>query len=339
MKTTKRAALISVLVAAALVAAAPAARATGVDPAAATAVQREQAQAHFLKGKELFDKSDFAGALEEFRASLEIVASPNARLYVARSQRELGHLVEAYVEFGRTAAEAKEHEHEDGRYGKAAEAALAERDAIAPKIGFVMLTVRNANDTTTVNVSGNALLRAGWNDPVPVRPGKVDVEAVTPGVLPVRKSIDIAAGQKVPLELDAQAPAVAASGNNPGGGAPETRVTHHAHPWMLPAAIVAGGVGVAGMLTFTFAGIASNNTYSDLRAKCGTGPCPPNLAGEVSSGKTQQAIANVGLVFGIAGVLAGATFLVLWLLPSSHPASPSASLVVGPSSIGLRGTF
>lgn len=335
--------ITAALLASAVIGLAPAARASGVDPAAATAVQREQAQAHFLKGKELFDKSDFAGALQEFRASLEIVASPNARLYVARSQRELGNLVEAYVEFGRTAAEAKEHEREDGRYGKAADAALAERDAIAPKIGFVLLSIKNTNDNTTVNVAGSELLRAGWNDPVPVKPGSVDVEAVTPGVLPVRKTISVAAGQKVPLELDAGAPASVAVGGGGAGvggvGPGEKPVSRHAHPWMLPAALAGAGVGVAGMLTFTVAGIASNDTYNDLRAKCGTGPCPSTLAGEVSRGKTQQTIANVGLVFGILGVAAGATFFVWWLLPPSHASAASASLVVGPSSLGVRGTF
>jgi hypothetical protein len=334
--------ITAALLASAVIGLAPAARATGVDPAAATAVQREQAQAHFLKGKDLYDKKDFAGALTEFRASLEIVASPNARLYVARSQRELGNLVEAYVEFGRTAADAKEHAREDGRYGKAAEAALAERDAIAPKIGFVMLAVKNANDTTTINVAGSELLRAGWNDPVPVKPGSVDVEAITPGVLPVRKTLDVGAGQKVPLELDAGAPApVAGSGATTLGGTEGgAHVSQrHAHPWMLPAAIAGAGVGVAGLLTFTIAGIASNSTYDDLRAKCGTGPCPSTLAGEVSRGKTQQVVANVGLVFGILGVAAGATFFVWWLLPPSHSGSASASLVVGPSSLGVRGTF
>lgn len=336
--------ITAALVASALIGLAPAARATGVDPAVATAVQREQAQAHFLKGKELYDKNDFAGALEEFRASIEIVASPNARLYVARSQRELGNLVEAYVEFGRTAAEAKEHEREDGRYGKAAEAALAERDAIAPKIGFVVLVVKNTNDTTNINVGGSPLLRAGWNDPVPVKPGTIDVEAVTPGVLPVRKTVNVSAGQKVRLDLDAGAPATPAGGGgsgSPGEGAEGggTAPSHHAHAWMLPAAIVGAGVGVAGMLTFTIAGIASNNTYSDLRANCGTGPCPASYANEVSRGKAQQAVANVGLVFGILGVAAGATLFVLWLLPPSHSSSAAASLVVGPGSLGVRGTF
>ena len=55
--------------------------AAGVNPANATPVQREQAQTHFLKGKDRYDHNDMPGALEESRASLEIVASPTPTLY------------------------------------------------------------------------------------------------------------------------------------------------------------------------------------------------------------------------------------------------------------------
>ena len=107
---------------------------------------------------------------------------------------------------------------------------------------------------------------------------------------------------------------------------------------MLPAAIVGGGVGVVGLLMFTVAGVASNNTYSDLKTKCGLAPCPASLQGEVSGGKTQQAVANTGLVIGLLGLAAGATFFTLWVLPS-HKASASARLSVGLGSVAMTGTF
>jgi hypothetical protein len=333
----------SLLMCSMLAAAAPA-LAAGVDPANATPVQREQAQSHFLKGKERFDHNDMPAALEEFRASLEIVASPNARLYVARTLREMGRLVEAYAEFGRTAAEAKEHEREDGRYGKAAEAALAERAAIAPQISFVQLNIKNSTDATTVTVAGSPLVRAGWSDPVPVKPGDVEVEVVTPGVLPIRKTLTLKAGDKAPLDIDAGAPqggGVASAGGSTAPGAETGHGSRAGKSWMLPAAIAGGGVFVAGMLTFTIAGIASNNTYNDLKSKCGGGPCPSNLSGEVSSGKTQQAVANTGLVVGLIGLAVGGTFFALWLVPPKNnaPAAASARLLVGPGSLGFAGTF
>jgi len=337
----KRTLVSSLLLCTVVLASAPA-LAAGVDPANATPVQREQAQTHFLKGKASFDRNDMPGALEEFRASLEIVASPNARLYVARTLREMGRLVEAYAEFGRTAAEAKEKEREDGRYGKAAEAALAERAAIAPQIGFVQLNIKNATDATAVTVAGSPLIRAGWSDPVPVKPGDVEVEVVTPGVLPIRKTLKMTAGQKTPLDIDA---GVGGTGDASNPVAPLKPVEEHptnSHAgkgWMLPAAIAGGGVGVIGFAIFIGAGVASQSTYDDLKKQCGTSSCPSSLAGEVSSGKTQQAVANTGLVIGLLGLAAGATFFTLWILPSKSQSQASASLVIGPSSLGLAGTF
>ena len=336
--------LLSTSILCAVLLAAPHARAAGVDPANATAVEREQAQTRFLKGKVAFEKNDMTTALEEFRASLEIVASPNARLYVARTLRELGRLVEAYEEFGRTAVEAKEHEREDGRYGKAADAANAERAAIAPKIAFVKLTIKNANDATTVNVAGSPLVRAGWSDPVPVKPGDVEIEVVTPGVLPIRKTVTLHAGNSMPLTVDANAPGGGELGGTGGppapvATAPVERPTHHGPSWMLPAAIAGAGVGVLGMIVFTAAGVASNGTYSDLQKQCGTSPCPASLAGEVSRGKTEQAAANTGLFFGVLGLVAGAAFFTLWVLPHKSASPQSARLLVGPGSLGLAGTF
>jgi len=311
--------------------------AAGVDPASATPVQREQANARFLKGKAHFDKNEFPAALEDFRASLDIVASPNARLYIARTLREMGRLVEAYVEYGRTAAEAKEHEREEARYGKAAVAALAERDSIAPQIGFVNLAIANPSDTTSVKVAGSALVRAGWTEPVPVTPGNVDVDVETAGIAPIHCTIAVHAGEKAAVSIDAMSPPapVAVAPLHVDTGAHDA---HAGKGWMLPVAIAGGGVGVVGLVMFTVAGVMSQSTYSDLKTKCGLAPCPASLQGEVSGGQTQQAVANTGLVLGIVGIVVGGAFLTLWMLPSHH-ASASVGVTVGPGSLGLAGTF
>ena len=59
--------------------------------------------------------------------------------------------VAAYEEFGRAATEAKEHAAGDPRYAKTAEAAERERDALAPKLGFVTVTVQNSTPETKLD--------------------------------------------------------------------------------------------------------------------------------------------------------------------------------------------
>ncbi len=310
------------------------AHAAGVDPAVATAVQREQAQSRYVRGKKKFDDNDYPGALEEFHASLEIVASPNARLYAARALQKMGRLVEAYAEFGRTAVEAKEHEHEDGRYAKAGDAAAAERKLLIGKLGFVDIKVSNANDETRLTVGGVDVKPAAWQEPLPVMPGDVDVEVDTPNIAPVRSHAHVAAGAHVALTLDAGASGVTANAPALAETSPDAKSSMK---WALPATIAAGGVAVAGLITFTVAGALSLGTYSSLKGFCGTAACPPSKASDVSRGQTQQAVANVGLGIAIVGVVATGVFFTLYL--TSKDAHAPTAVYVSPNEVGVRGTF
>jgi hypothetical protein len=303
-------------------------------PAAATPVQREQAQARFARGKELLGKKQYDAALAEFRASHEIVGSPNTRLELARCLRAMGRMVAAYAELGRAAVEAKELVGQDNRYQRAFDSASTERAEIEPQLGFVALTIQNPTDDTKVTVGGEEIRRAAWGEPAPAVAGSTEVIVETPGHGPVKRTLTLVAGQKTPLTVDAQ------SGELPGGPAappPEPPRPESTTSPLRTAAYVAGGVGVAGLVTFGIAGIMARSTYNDLNGACSGGPCPSDKTGEISSGKTQQTIANVGLVVGIAGVAAGGTLFVL-SLPKSTPGA-TTGLVVSPGWMGVRGSW
>jgi hypothetical protein len=102
---------------------------------------------------------------------------------------------------------------------------------------------------------------------------------------------------------------------------------------------IAGGVGVAGLAMFTIFGLMDNSTYSDLQSACVNGRCPSTKQSEIDSGRTQQTVANVGLVVGAVGVAAGATLFVLSLKKPASPAAPTTGLVVSPGFVGLRGSL
>jgi hypothetical protein len=312
-----------------------AALAVGVSPGAATPVQREQAQARFVRGKQLFDAKRYANALVEFQAAMEIVASPNARLYVARCLRETGRLVEAYVEFDRTAVEANEHAREDSRYARTGGSAAAERDAIAPKIGFVVARVDHASDATRLRIAGEEIRQAGWTEPVPVMPGDTEVVVETAPSPPIRKTVTVAAGQKKSVVIDATAEEA------PAPLAVQPLADHTA---LRPYAYVAGGVAAVGLLTFAIAGILSDSTYGDLSSKCGSHPCPASDASEVSRGQSEQTAADVALGIGLVAAAAGATLFILSRSPKKDEPAPvvapaSAELSFSPGWLGIRGTF
>jgi hypothetical protein len=334
MRTSARCCAVALLLSAvSVVSTAGVAHADGVLPAVATPVQREQAQSRFLRGKELFSKNRYEDAVSEFRASHDIVASPNTRLEVARCLRAMGKIVASYAELGRAMVEAKELVGQDKRYQRAYDAAAAERADIEPQLGFVSMTIVNASDDSSVRVNGEEIRRAAWGEPAPVAAGSTEIVVQTPGRPPVTRALTLAAGQKTQVTIDAR------PNDTPAAPEPPPAETSSAHtgPNLRTWAFVAGGVGAAGVITALVAGAMAQSTYGDLTTACNNGPCPAAKAGEISSGKTQETIANVGLVVGVLGLGTGA---VLYLV--GKPAAPSgtaAALVVGPGSIGVQGRW
>jgi hypothetical protein len=313
------------------------ARAVGVDPDAATPVQREQAQARFGRGRDLYAAKKFREALAEFQGSHDIVSSPNARLYVAHCHRELGELVLAYEEFGRAATEAKEHAVGDPRYVKTAEAAQRERDAIAPKLGFVTLTVANVTPESKLKIAGEEIQRAAWSEAAPVLPGTTEIVLETPDRPPARVSVTVAPGERKEVTIDA-GPAPAPKAEETAPAPPPPVEESHPSSGLRTAAYVAGGVGVVGFAAFTIFGLKAKSTFNGLQSECPNGHCATDRSSEVSSGKSQQTLANVGLAVGAVGVVAGVTLFLI----SGHGGktdAPSAALVVGPSWVGARGAF
>jgi hypothetical protein len=327
------------------------AHAESVTPADATPVQREQAQGRFARGKALHGEGKFQEALAEFEASLDIVASPNTRLYVARCHRAMDNFVRAYVELGRTAVEASELARDDPRYAQTAESALEERKELEPKLGFVDVAITRASSETRLVVSGDEVRRGGWDEPVPVMPGTAEIVVQTPGLLPITRSLSVAAGEKHSVEIDAasaEPEAVAVPDE-----APPVPVEEPSPGPLRPLAYAAGGLAIAGFATFAIAGAMANGTHSDLERACGAGPCPPGHEDDISAGRTQQTIANVGLGVGILGAAAAVT-LFLVSKPTPAPATGATArsgrsgsegfgvrtqILAGPSFVGLRGAF
>jgi hypothetical protein len=319
------------------------AMADGVLPTSATAQQRDQAQTRFAHAKELFGKQKFDEALAEFRASSDVVASPNTRLEIARTLRAMAKYVTAFVELRRTQAEAKALSAQDSRYQRAYDAATAERAELEPLLGFVALTVQNSTDETRVTLEGDELRRADWAEPVPVYGGKAEIDVETPGHAPVKKSVSVAAGTKTSLTIDAQSGTPDAPAESvPAPPPPEPPPTPPPPPPSSNSALrvgayVAGGVGLAGIAMFAIGGVMARSTYNDLSNTCGNGPCSPDKAGEISSGKTQQTVANVGLALGVLGVAGGVTLFVLSIPKTSS--TSTAAVVVSPTWVGVRGSL
>jgi hypothetical protein len=347
------------LVALVLALAPRAALADGVLLSEATPLQREQAQSRFRRGKELMEKKRYDEAAAEFRASHDIVASPNTRLELGRCMRAEGRLVPAYAEFGRTMVEAKELVGEDQRYQRAYDAAAAERGQLEPRLGFVVLTVDNPSESTRVIIGDQEIRRAAWGEPAPVDAGSTEIRVETPGRAPISRTLTIAAGHTAQAHLDAQLD----SAGPPPSGSPSASEGHGApdgpQASLMPLWPSYVGYGVAGatVVSALYVGLASvssargnaNNTGSSITNAGGVCPAPsPRFAAscsqyssDLSLIQTDKAIAYTLTAASVALVAGSTVWLVLALEKRREPASaepPTTAVVaplVGPTVAGL----
>ncbi len=326
--------------------------AAGVAPEAASADQKATAQTQYEQGVAAYKSGKYADAASFFGRSYNVVASPNSHIMYARALRESGKLDAAYEEFAIAQAEAAEAAEHLPKYAVTAQAAEMERHDLLKRVAALSLEVVGEPSKVTLYVGTREVPRDRWRA-VAVAPGSVDVTARLPGGHRIWQSVEARVGSVVRVKLDVAAEALASSElptlpppvhhdagpqppgptGPPGAGpAPQRRS-------LKPYAYIAGGVGAAGLLTFVIAGSMSRSTYNDLESACPGGTCPPSEAGKIDSGKTQQTVANVGLVIGLLGVGAGVTLFVMDQKASSEHAARHVDLVAGPGSMSLRGAF
>jgi hypothetical protein len=294
-------------------------------PASAQPVDESQlfAQQHYERGRELYREGRFEDALASFRASYELVPSPNSYLYVARSLRGLERLAEAVEAYERVVRTAQLGA--DPRYEETMDAARAEAAAIAPSIGRVILRVDALPDGSEVTLDERSVPLEAIGLALPVMPGRVTAVIRAPGRDPVSSSADVAAGAEVELRLAAQAPVVRETPSarvvppivDP---APETE----ASPTYLTLTLASGSLAVLGWGAFAIFGLLADSTFSDLQRECTGGVCDPSRAGDIDAGRTYETIANVGLVTGIAGTALVSLFLLL-LVADESPVEPRAA--------------
>ena len=316
--------------------------AKGVPVGDATQEQWRGAQKTFLAADELFDARRFEEAVSAYRASWEIVASPNTRLQIARCLRELGRVGEAYDEFKGAVADADLAAVKEKKYAKAAKAGRAEVEALRKQIAFVTLTVESIPDGTVLTVGARRVTVADLVKPIAVAAGKIQVVAKIPARGSVIRTITVAPGSEGSLAIDLaeseaepDVPAVAPIPEEPppppqeAEPAPKDEATS-----LKPYAFIAGGVGVAGLATFAVLGALNNSKFKDLEDECQGGTCPAGSQSDIDTGRSYQTFANVGLVVGVVGV--GAS-IALFAMDSGGEKQTRVGL--GPGSVTVSGQF
>lgn len=307
--------------------------AAGVPVDDASWAVKNAAKKEYTAGTSAFEKREFEAALEQFRKSYDIVASPNSHLMIARVLVELGRQAEAYVELGGVIAEVEALESRD-TYAETARAAQALRQELEAKIAFVTVQV-----PAQVTVRDREVPVTDWGKPLPVEAGPATV-TVAPRVGEARtEELSLAGGARVDVvpQPPAAAPAAAATPTCPpvaSGPPPERgRVRQRSVAWVV------GGVGVVGLGTFALLTAVNDRAYRDLDAECDGDECSRALMDAAAHDRALQAYGNASLGLGIAGLATGVLLYVTAPPTARATARRGPTLVLAPSGVAVVGRF
>jgi hypothetical protein len=309
---------------------------------------RNAARSLASQGKDAFDAKEYARAADLLRRAYALVPAPTIALYEGQSLTRLGRMVEAEEAFMR-AMRTPIDAHSPEQFRKAKRDAEQELSALRPRIPKVTIVVTGPGAGTPnlgVALDGKAVKNAVLGVEMPIDPGD---HVLTTGAGGERKEVtfSIAEAERKSVEIEALAPTDAAAPvapPPPPAAPPPPEPPPPAKPastWQKPAALVAGGIGVAGLATGIVTGLLAGARHETAEKECPNRVCAEGSAGAnaLESFRSLRTISTIGYVVGGVGLAGGAALFLL--APSSQPAANASKVqvFVGAGSAGVMGAF
>ena len=276
------------------------------------------------EGREYFNQGRFQEALTAFEQAESLASSPVLGLYIARSHRNLGHLVAARDQYQKV-IETEVLPTAPEPFRAAKDDAKKELDVLIPRIPRVTFELVPEAPGATLTVDGTTIEGPGARD---LDPGAHEVTVREDDAVRARKRFVLQEGDKgahVRLELTA-------SGD---GEAPPAELTQGS---LIPGIVVLGAGG-AGLLIGAITGGLAVAAEGDLEQACPGLVCPPEKQDDLDSANTLALTSTVSFIVGGAIAATGVVLLVLRPGGGDAPQAPPVSLRVGPTWVGVTGTF
>lgn len=280
------------------------------------------------EGIALFERKQYAEALEKFNLAEQIVPAPTLGLRAARCLVQLGRFVEASERYLEVTRIEMPRSQLTPAFRKAQADALLEREDLLPLIPTLTIDITGPlGESGAVFVDGEQIPSALLGQKRPIDPGIHEVE-VRRKDTQVKKKVDVVVkqNQKVSLELPPL----------PGPKAPEV------DPKLRTLAWVGIGVGAAGTIAFAVTGSLAVSKGRDLADNCDKqSRCLPPFHNDVDKYNVLRYSTTAGIVLGVVGFGVGIPLLILkpTLKPKKEALTPTWTPVLGPGGMGIAGTF
>lgn len=295
---------------------------------------KAKAQELLTEGSGLYERGDYAGALDKFKAAYAAYPSPKLMFNIGQANRDLGRPVEALEAFEKFVAS-----EPDRSEATAADA----RDLIVQlqsNLGRIRIECTIAG--SEVSVDGKSIGTTPLPKPIWATQGRHQVTASHSTGAGAIENVQVTAGEITFLTLRPQALAMAltpvphAAPNEAGrvpGAMPQDRDELDAQQssqtsnrgWWLGRkwTWIAAGSTLLLATGATVSGLAMQSKFDSLKSSCG----PACSDSDIASVRTRRDLANV--LWGLTGAAAVTTGLLIWV--EGHPATiaPTVGLATG----------
>jgi len=314
-----------------------AARAAGVPVEKATWVERRDAGQKYSEAMKAYDEAKYDQALDGFRSSYDLVASPNSLLMVSRCLVKLERLDEARTTLQTTVQDAEALATNYQKYAKTAAAAHQALSDLEASSVEVRLDINGADQDAQIELMNRPVPAEHWGDSFLLPAGRVHATMTLPDGRQSEASVTGEPGAHVSLSLSAPPkPVYVAPPPAPPPPPKPQPLTTDKKPYIYATA----GIGAAGIAVGTLFAVLAAIDRSDINDSCPNGQCTGSMKTAPSRQLDEAFVARMGFGLGLLGL---STAAVLWTVQGREQSSsedvPKAQLAVGPTGVRLSSQF
>jgi hypothetical protein len=286
------------------------------------------AEALFADGKRLMTTGEYASACPKFAASQKLDPAVGTALNLADCYEKLGRTASAWAEFRGAASAA----HLVGSKDRE-QLAVDRAKSLEGRLSYLTITTAAPLALgAQVTRDGAVIESAVIGTPIPIDPGKHDIEVVASGKRKWSVEVDVGvAASRVTVSV----PDLGESGASP----PAPSASPKYGGAQRGVGIGVGMLGVVGVAAGTVLGLKASSDWTAAKSHCRSYPqgCDNVAVTLAQDARSAGNTATVAFVVGAAGLAGGA--IIFFTAPKNPSAEKTLSIRIGPTAVDLTGHF
>ncbi len=304
--------------------------------------QSAAADALFRQAVGLAKQKKFDQAIEKFQASYALEPARGTLQGLALAEEKAGRIASASGHY-RELVDISREAH-DGAREKAAKKRL---EALDPRVPHLSVSVKVQRSGAEVLLDGAVLPKGALATSLPADPGKHTITARADDGSRFSSEVELKEGESKEIVVEWEAPAnadVVPTATEPGSESPSatpardqsTAKRSSSGSTLRTIGLVGGGVGLIVLGVGSYVYLSANSDIDDIASKCPGRICTdPSSVQEGNDARDRRNLGKLGLIGGAVLLGAGITLFVIGA--SQNDSHTSASLVLGPGSLGIVG--